>query len=300
LGELDAGEWLTREGFHLTAAATPPNTPAPFPLGPVTLLVPFLFLLYGSIILLMLNIGGRLTKFVVLALAIYIQLVDESSSFALHKLYILSFGMMLLASPPHQVWVSGQEGLVQARRQSAWPVRVMQATLVIVYFTSGICKSLHGTWISPSDVLIYQGIGVYQTEIATFLLHHMPRWFWILGAALDLVFELGAPLWLMVRKFRPWRLLAGFIVHAGIAIPFKGLIIFSFQMRTLYLRFLPNEWTIKWETRISCVLRAIGDPTVKIAGPEECIFPELKSAPEPPRASSGLPILGQSTTFLFP
>lgn len=256
---LHAREWLTSEGFHLSAAATSLAYPSPYPLVPGILLIPFLVLLYGSTILLILNIGGRLTKFVVLAFAIYLQYVDQPASFTLNKMYILSFGMMFFASAPKKVWVQGAAGLVQAIRQSAWPVRVMQATVIIMYCTSGICKSLHGAWLSHSDILYGQVVGMYRTEIATFMIHHMPHWFWVFSSAFALIFELGAPLWFMVRKIRLWGLLAGFIMHLGIAIFLKSLVFFSFQMLTIYLLFLPDRWTLWMETGISRYLRSLGE-----------------------------------------
>lgn len=255
---LYAGEWLTEAGFHLSAAATKASYPAPYPLVPAPLLVPFLVLLYGSTILLALDVGGRWMKFTVLVMAVYIQYVDQPSSFTLNKMFILSFAMLWLASPPQRIAATAPSGLPGALRlQSAWPIRTLQAILIIMYCTSGICKSVHGAWLEDADILYGQVVGVYRTAYATYAIQHMPHWFWIVSSSFALIFELGAPLWFMVRRLRPVGLLAGLLMHMGIALFLKDLIYFSLQMLTLYLLFLPDRWTVAWETQISSGLQSL-------------------------------------------
>jgi hypothetical protein len=86
---------------------------------------------------------------------------------------------------------------------SVWPVRVLQATLLVMYFTAGTCKVLWGDWLRDSHVLYSQVQGPYRTEAAAWLLRHLPREAWNLMQSLSLSLELLAPVLFTVRRLRP-------------------------------------------------------------------------------------------------
>ena len=226
-------EWLTDAGYHVSAAATDALNPAPLPLLPEAWLVPFLCLLFGSALLVMLDYGGRVAKLAVLGCSVYIQLADQSSSFTLNKLYNYGFFLIAFAPGPRR----SSDGIAQ----SAWPVRILQTTLLVQYFDAGLCKACHGDWLHRFDILYGDSVGIYRTELAAWLIHHMPRAFWIASSVFALTFELTAPALFMVRRIRWIGIAAGTAMHLVIAALMKDLIFFSLQMISFYAVFLSDD-----------------------------------------------------------
>jgi hypothetical protein len=216
-----ASEWLTVAGYHPSAAATDNVFPAPFPLLPSGALLPFLLLMFGSATLLVFGVGGRIAKLLVFGCAVYIQIADQLSSFTLNKLYIMGFFLIAFAPNPRP------QGASSGALQSAWPVRILQTTLIIQYVEAGICKAYHGDWMHKFDILYGHSVGVYRTEIAGWLMNHMPPWFWVGSSVFALGFELGAALLFMVPKLRWAGILLGTAMHLVIAVLMKDLIFFS-------------------------------------------------------------------------
>ena len=245
---MHAREWLTDYGYHVSANATNPVYPAPFPLVPQAWLVPFLVLLFASTLGLIADAGGRAIKLVVLGLAVYIQLVDQTSSFTLNKLYIFGFFLIAFASPSRPVVVV--DGSLQPR-MSAWPVRVMQATLLIQYTTAGTCKAFLGDWLKRPDVLFTHAVGVYRTEIAGLAMQYLPAAFWTAAMIFALVFELFAAPLFMIPKLRRFGIAAGCLMHIGIALLMKDLIFFSLQMMSFYVLFLSDAFCARVEEKLA-------------------------------------------------
>ena len=178
-----AREWLTDYGYHISERATNPVFPAPYPVLPDEWLMPFLAFMWLNTILLILNLGGRIPKFLVLACAVYIQFADQTSSFTLNKLYIFGFGLFAFASKTRQCTAVGQDGIQRTGpHHSAWTVRTMQATLIIQYTDAGLCKLIHGDWLKHADILFGHSVGLYRTEIAGLAVQYMPHFFWIVSS----------------------------------------------------------------------------------------------------------------------
>ncbi len=153
--------------------------------------------------------------------------------------------------------------------QSAWPVRVLQATLIIQYGTAGICKIAHGDWMGfpgewfamvdgwPSwqggsvtfkgDILVGHSVGLYRTEIAAWLVGILPHWAWVVQGVLALAFELFAPVLFMVRRLRPLAYFIGVNMHLIIALMMVDLIWFSLQMVTFYILFMNDDRLMRFE-----------------------------------------------------
>lgn len=243
---MHASEWLTTDGFHIVNSSRNTAYPAAFPLVPKDWLTPFLILLFGAPTLLIFDRGGRIIKGSVLALAVYIQLVDQVASFTLNKMYIVYFFFIFIAPRPRNVSIDGQTRLMQ----SHWPARMVQATLLIQYTTAGLCKVFWGDWLKVHDILFGHSVGLYRTEIAALLIEYLPHpawWFLSYGA---LLFELLALLLFLPRRVRIMGCLIGFVFHMTIAVMMKDLIYFSIQMVTTYVLFLPTEWSVAIETRL--------------------------------------------------
>lgn len=240
-------EWLTTRGFHFTAELTSSSYPAPLPPLPPAWLPYFAVLLFGAPLCVVLGVLRRPALAVTLGCAVYIQLVDVYSAFTLNKLYILGFLLLLLAPPPVQ------------GRQSAWPARIIQATLLIQYFTAGLCKVLHGDWLKHDDILIGHSVGLYRTELAAWMVQTLPHWTWVAQHAFALGFELLAPALFLVPHLRRVGIALGFGMHLLIALLMQDLIWFSAQMVSFYLLFARDETAERAEAligRLGAALRA--------------------------------------------
>ncbi len=235
---MHAAEWLTTAGFHPSRAADRINTPQ-LPLLPPALLPAFGLTLFGSIALAIFGWLRRPATLVALLLVIYVSLVDPISAFTLNRLFILSLLVLALAPTPDQ-----------GDSMPAWPVRVLQLTLLVHYATSGICKSLRGDWLTTNDVLWAQLQSIYMTDTAALFVRMTPTWAMTLLQHAALGFELLAPLLIGVRRLRPFGLAIGVVMHIMIAATMYQLFYFSAQMVCFYLLFLDAETLQRWRARL--------------------------------------------------
>jgi HTTM domain len=244
---MHASEWLTTRGLHLSAAARHPVQPESFPLLPEAWVAPFVVLVVLLALAVVLDVGGRPLKVALLLAAIYIEMVDDLACYTLNRFYIVGFLTMVMASPPRRV--DGEP------MQSAWPVRVLQTTLIVVYCTAGLCKIFHGDWLARPDILLSHSVGYYRTPLAGWMSAHLPYLTWTVLGLGALLFELGAPLWFGIKRLRPFGYVAGIAFHLSIALLMKDLIYFSAQMVTFYLLFIEADRAVIWERAIAGGLR---------------------------------------------
>ncbi|MCZ6676094.1 MAG: HTTM domain-containing protein [Candidatus Poribacteria bacterium] len=235
---LSADEWLTPYGFHYTAETERYSNPDPFPLMPPAVVPLFGVVLFGSILSVIVGWKVRLMSWLVFACAVYVQLVDLISAYTLNKLYVAIFAVLAFASPPRVFPASDGNSRL---RQSSWPIRLIQATLIIQYFTAGTCKVLHGSWLKSRSVLWTQIQGTFRTDFAAFLLRMLPKWAWSVQMYSGLAFELLAPLLLIIRRLRPVGMIWGLSFQIIIAVTMEKLFFFSFQMVSFYLLFLDEK-----------------------------------------------------------
>ncbi len=229
-------EWLTGSGFHLTdTELTAMGYPAPFELlsgwGVLWLAAGIGFAGLAHIR----NWGRRLALLALFASAVYVQGVDLMAAFSLNKLYVAIYGILLITPGFSRDAGTGR------LRVSALAVRVIQATLILQYFASGLAKTFRGDWLKYSDVLYTQVQGVYRTDAAAWLLRVLPVSSWTGMQWMTLLFELEAPVLLCVRKLRFIALLIGISLHVMNALLMKDLIFFSAQMCTFYALFITAE-----------------------------------------------------------
>jgi len=127
----------------------------------------------------------------------------------------------------------------------AWPLRLFQVQLVLMYFFAGLYKVAGVDWL--------QGEAVYyvlqQTLWRRFDLSwvHDPISIGLLTYG-TIVFELLLfPLLIWFRRWRPWILLAGLVFHAGIWMTTR-VFVFSFIVPIYYLSFVDDSlWQSIWE-----------------------------------------------------
>jgi uncharacterized membrane protein YphA (DoxX/SURF4 family) len=218
-------EWLTTDGFHISAWNLPYH-PLWVPAMPPFLLPLFGVILFLGIAALIFGYFVRPVLWLVLVCVVYVTLVDQTSAFTLNKLLIVSFAVLASGSDP---------GL--SRRQTAWPVRILQITLVAHYFLSGWSKAHWGDWLVSPNLLWTQMQGYYRTDAAGWLLEHVPVAVWTAVQWSVIVFELGAPVLFTVKRLRPYALVFGVIFHVMIGLLMHHFIYFSLVTLSFYVLF---------------------------------------------------------------
>lgn len=226
-----APEWLTDAGYHPSASIDPANAPG-LPLLPIAALPWVGVVFFGALLADLFGYGRRLTIWILLVGAIYALVVDPIASFTINRLFVIGLFVIAIAPEPDP-----ESGL-----QRAWPVRMLQVTLVAQYFASGLCKSIRGDWWGGEDVLWMQIQGVYMNDFAAWLVRSLPEWAWVGLEQITLWFELLAPLLFTVRWLRPLALVLGIGLHVMVAATMDQLIYFSLQMACFYVLFVPVAW----------------------------------------------------------
>jgi hypothetical protein len=222
--------WLGERGYHVSARATSAHYITPPPLPPEAWLNGIIAAFYLICVLYILGIGRRLLAWVLFAVAVYIQAMDQPSSFTVNRMFIVSF--FFLALQPKEFVIEGK------RRVSGFIIRFFQATLLVQYSTAGICKMYSGDWLESASVVWTQSQGHYKTPLAAWAVNDMPMFMWWGLAASSLVFEFAAPLFFICKRSRMAAIVFGILFHLSIATLMKDLIFFSLQMITPYVFFL--------------------------------------------------------------
>ena len=222
-----AGEWLSDRGFHPSPLADPRHAPG-VPLLDSGLLLPFALLTFTSVALAAYGRLRRPATAVALACVIYVSQADPISAFTLNRLYIFSLFLLLVAPAGRSI--------------PAWPIRVLQLSLLLHYAASGLCKSIYGDWLKYHDVLWMQIQGLYMTDAAAWMVRNLPAWTFTVQQHMALGFELLAPVLLGVRRLRWLGFLLGVGMHLLVALTMYQLIYFSLQMIAFYAVFLDPAW----------------------------------------------------------
>ncbi len=226
-----APEWLTDAGYHPAPTIDPGNAPG-LPLLTRAALPWVGVVVFGALLADLFGFGRRVTIWILLLAAIYALVVDPIASFTINRLFVI--GLIILAVAP--------EPEPESELVRAWPVRMLQVTVVAQYFGSGLCKTLNGDWWGGEDVLWTQIQGVYMNDFAAWLVRSLPEWGWVVLEQIALWFELLAPLLFMVRWLRPLAVVVGIGLHLVVAATMDQLIYFSLQMISFYVLFMPTAW----------------------------------------------------------
>ena len=223
--------WLTNEGFHLSEAATNTSYIPPPPLAPVAWVKTIVISFYTLCFIYIIGYGRRILNWVFFAGVVYVQAMDQPTSFTINRMFIISF--LFLALQPPVVVVDGK------KRISGWIIRLFQATLLIQYCTAGICKMSPGDWEDRvGDILWTHSQGHYKNYLSAWAVNHLPMFCFGIMGVMSLVFEFAAPVLFGWRKIRHYTVLFGIVFHLSIALLMKDLIYFSLQMITVYILFV--------------------------------------------------------------
>ncbi|MFO7566715.1 MAG: HTTM domain-containing protein [Enhygromyxa sp.] len=243
---LEAGEWLTAAGFHLSPEASR-GLQLPVPLLPPAALPVFLILYIGSMVAILLDLRPRAFSYVVFAGLLYVTTADRLASFSMNKLALVSWLILLLAPWPSSS--KSSEAVDSAQLRSAWPLRILQATLLLQYFGAGVCK-LRGDWLSSSRVLWLQAQDVYMTDLSAWMVRELPGWVWAGLQHGALAFELLAPILFCVRRLRPLGFAWGLAMHLGIGLMMYRVGYFSLSVVAYYVLFVDERRLLELRQRL--------------------------------------------------
>ncbi len=241
-----ANEWLTASGFHVSAQGFRTDSPVVPPI-PAVLLPWCGVALFGSIVAVLVGWQTRWTIWLVWGCLTYATLVDRLAAFTLNKLFVVAF-LVLALVPQGTSWSLHRTA---PHPQSAWPLRLLQMTLLVQYFTAGWCKAAHGDWLRNPDVLWSQVQGAYCTPVAAWLLQNLPRWVWTWMQHAALSFELLSPVLFILRPLRLIGVLWGLGFLLLIALTMHQLIYFSLQMSSFYVLFFDEAFLHNLKNRFT-------------------------------------------------
>lgn len=248
-------EWLTAVGFHPTNEL--PTLPAPFPLLPEPLAVPFAILACGAAAALVLIPRSRALCGLLCLIVVYVSFADLIAAFSLNKVYITT--LAILAVRPRRIRTDAGE------IESGWVLRMLQLFIVQHYFVAGVCKLLHGDWLVDGgvwigdgfapvdrwyagrqhDVLLTHLVGIYRTSFASWLVNHAPLWSLQVFQQGALWFELLAPALFFWRPLRPVGIVWGMGFHIVITLSMYKVGMFNLQMMCFFVLFL-SPAMIRW------------------------------------------------------
>jgi hypothetical protein len=179
---------------------------------------------------------------------VYLALADRLAAFTVNKLGAVL--AVALAFTPCGAAVSVD--LRRLRGRGAAPVamplvsggnvRFFQVLLAVMYLATGIGK-VRGDWLVRGDVIYTNLHDSYQTAASYFLASKIPAWAWTGFQGLVLVLELGAPLWLALRRTRAPAVILLLGMHAVIGLGFGPVVWFALLMAALLVScFAPTVW----------------------------------------------------------
>lgn len=143
-----------------------------------------------------------------------------------------------------------------------WSVRLIQVQLCAVYFFTGLAK-IGADWIDGSA--LYWVLNDLSLMRWPYHVLPVPIWLCQLASWGTLVWEIGFPVLVMVRWFRPWTLLAGVALHLGILLSME---VGWFSQVTLcwYAVFLSGDALARLATRLRARFGAAPENIVYVPG----------------------------------
>lgn len=243
-----AEEWLSDEGFHASPAASD-GLQVPLPLLPIELVPVFAFVYVASLAMIVLDWWPRTCSWLAFVGLMYATFADRLAAFSMNKIALVAWAV-LLATP----WILKKRGesaseTEPARIASAWPLRILQATLILQYFGAGLCK-LRGAWLEHDDVLFLQVQSIYMTDIAAWAVRELPAGAWAAMQHGALAFELLAPVLFCVARLRPVAFAWGLLMHLGIGLLMYKVGYFSAFVVGFYVLFVDEATLLRARERV--------------------------------------------------
>ena len=249
----EATEWLSAVGYHVSPEASR-GLQLPVPLLPRAAVPVFLTVYLGSMVAILFGVRPRLFAWVVLFGLLYVTTADRLAAFSMNKLALVSWLVLVLAPwgpdpQPQPTPKSADATEPPAQLRSAWPLRILQTTLILQYLGAGICK-LRGDWLDSGQVLWLQAQDVYMTDLSAWMVREVPVGVWAALQHGALGFELAAPLLFGVRRLRPLGFGLGLAMHLGIGLMMYRVGFFSLSVVAYYVLFADERRLLAVRSRL--------------------------------------------------
>lgn len=229
-----AVEWLTPAGFHPSTEATQ-GFQLPVPLLGETSVWLVLGIYVAALGAVVLGYRPRLASVLVLMGLVYVSTADRLAMFSMNKTFMVTFALLVVA-PLHRT-PSGEW-----RLRSVWPVRVLQATLILLYLGAGLCKAVYGDYLEYDDVLWHQLQIEFMTDQSAWMVRNLPMWFFIVSQWAALGFELLAPVLFIVPRLRRLGFAWGITMHLLIGLTMYQVGYFALMVVCFYLLFADERF----------------------------------------------------------
>jgi len=227
---MNAAEWLTDEGFHLPPAAALPYFAFQFRALPAEFLPVFGVVFFGAMAAFILGWKVQVAAAICLACNIYVYYLDRATVFTINKLFIATLITFLLFKPDKKT-----------QTICAFPLRALQATLLIMYFGNAVSKAWYGDWLSEPNAMWSFANGRFRSDLTASLLAILPLWVWTFFQYSALVYEAFAPILFSVRRWRLLGVAGGIGLHLGIALLMHRLQFFGLQCVSFYVLFFDEK-----------------------------------------------------------
>lgn len=132
--------------------------------------------------------------------------------------------------------------------------RLLQIHFCFIYAASGLSKLKGGAWWSHSAIWLTIANPEFSPTVFApyrylldFLADHrlLAEMIMTLGSVYTLALEIGFPFLVWRPRLRPYMVMAGVLLHTGIAV-LMGLTVFGLLMMTLLMSFIPPEVVRYW------------------------------------------------------
>jgi hypothetical protein len=247
-----ATEWLTPVGFHPSPEATR-GFQLPVPLlgeTSVWIVLGVYALALGAVIV---GYRPRLASVVVLCSLVYVSTADRLAMFSMNKTFMVTWALLIIA--PLTRTKAGEWQL-----RSVWPIRILQSTLILLYFGAGLCKAVYGDYLDYDDVLWHQLQIEFMTDQSAWMVRNLPMWFFSVSQWAALSFELLAPVLFIVPRLRPLGFAWGLAMHLLIGLTMYQVGYFALMVVCFYVLFADERFLHAIQERLK--------PTEKRSAPD--------------------------------
>jgi uncharacterized membrane protein YphA (DoxX/SURF4 family) len=242
-----AGEWIGSQGFRVPDLGGDWRQPMYVPPLPDALAWTLAVAMVVSGLMCAAGLWTRKSGVVFAFTLAFVAVSDRLAAFTVSKMSPMVVLAVAFGPAGSRLGVDAwrrqrRTGKRPKKLRPAVSLRFLQLLLITIYSASGIAKA-KGDWLKMPLVLWTQLHDTYQTAVSFALASHLPGWSWTLMQGLVLAFEMGAPLWLGMRKTRTLAFLFAFGMHAMIGLMFGPVLWFALLMMTLLVGgYAPAAW----------------------------------------------------------
>ncbi len=242
-----ADEWIGDHGFRVPDLGGDWRQPLYVPPLPSSVAWALALTMVASGLACAAGLSTRKAGLVFAATLAFVAVSDRLAAFTVSKMSPVVMLAVALGPAGSRIGIDAwrRQRRTRKRPKKLRPMaslRFLQCLLVVIYSASGIAKA-RGDWLKVPLVLWTQLHDSYQTAVSFALASHLPGWSWTLMQGLVLTFEMGAPLWLGMRRTRPFAFVFAVGMHAMIGLMFGPVLWFALLMMALLVGgYAPDAW----------------------------------------------------------